>query len=105
MCGHGEWLSWIKANVRIEKSRVYQYMQCAELPVTGQFEDQESNWRRISGKAPADEDEAAWSAPALRASASSKGIIDDTPGRAFPFHPCSAGPLRTIHPSAWPVSS
>jgi hypothetical protein len=30
LCKHGEWLPWLKANVRISKSTAYEYMQIAE---------------------------------------------------------------------------
>jgi hypothetical protein len=47
--GHGRFLAWLQENVRVKKSRAYQYMRFAKVPVTGNFEDQEAAWRKCSG--------------------------------------------------------
>ena len=31
-CDHGRWLEWLKKNVKVKKSRVYQYIAFAKLP-------------------------------------------------------------------------
>ncbi|MFM8270925.1 MAG: DUF3102 domain-containing protein [Gemmata sp.] len=48
MCGHGNWLSWLKANVPFSRQQANNYMNLAKLPVTGNLEDQ---WRVILGNA------------------------------------------------------
>jgi hypothetical protein len=50
--GHGQFLSWLKENVTVKKSRAYQYMRFAKFPVTGNLEDQEAAWRSCSGNGP-----------------------------------------------------
>jgi hypothetical protein len=50
--GHGQFLSWLKENVTVKKSRAYQYMHFAKFPVTGNLEDQEAAWRSCSGNGP-----------------------------------------------------
>jgi hypothetical protein len=54
--GDRTWLKRLEAS-GIGRSRAYQYMTLAKLPVTGTLEGQESEWRRISGNAPAEDDE------------------------------------------------
>jgi protein gp37 len=56
-CRRGEWLKWLKGKVRCGKSRAYQYMEWAKFPVTGNLEEDEAAWRRISGNGKRHEDE------------------------------------------------
>jgi hypothetical protein len=60
--GHGNWLSWVKRHVKCSRMQANRYMQLAEVVkcnVDVTFEEQETEWRRIAGNAPAEpEDEA-----------------------------------------------
>jgi ParB family chromosome partitioning protein len=56
-CQYGDWLSWLEANVRFGKSRAYQYMEFAKVPVNWNFQDQWSEWQRISGNIKPEDDE------------------------------------------------
>src|SRR6476469_4057180 len=58
-CGHGKWLTWLRQNVRFSERLVRNYMALArewdgKSAVTA---DLEAEWQRISGNAPAAEDE------------------------------------------------
>ena len=52
-CGHGQWLTWLKKNVQFDVRRVQRYMEWAKYDVTSYLpiEEQEDEWRRISGNA------------------------------------------------------
>jgi ParB family chromosome partitioning protein len=44
--GHGKWLPWLKANIKVTQQRASHYMQLAKLQVTCNLEEE---WQRISG--------------------------------------------------------
>jgi hypothetical protein len=46
---HGQWLKWLKANVRFSQQQAWRYMQLAKLPVTSNLEDA---WRVLCGNEP-----------------------------------------------------
>jgi hypothetical protein len=49
---HGQWLPWIRANLKIKKSRVEQYMQLAEAKAQRAGNLTWQDWQRISGHKP-----------------------------------------------------
>jgi len=62
LCKHGQWLKWLKENVKFSKTQAHRYMDFAKFPVTGNLDltgnldEQESAWQQISGNAPAEDD-------------------------------------------------
>lgn len=57
-CGHGEWLAWLRTNVRVSQGRAYHYIAFAsKVLVTRSLDEQFAEWQRISGNAaPATDD-------------------------------------------------
>src|SRR4051794_951662 len=53
-CNHGEWLAWVKANVKFSQEQARRYMRLAKSGVTT---DLDEHWRIISGNAPKEESE------------------------------------------------
>jgi len=51
-CGHGNWLSWVKKNVRFEYRQVARYMKLAKCDVTSNLE---LEWSAIDGNAAPEE--------------------------------------------------
>jgi hypothetical protein len=49
-CRYGNWLKWLKKNVKFSDQRASEYMRIAKLPVTGNLAD---DMRHIWGNAPA----------------------------------------------------
>ncbi len=46
---HGEWLRWLKTNVKFSERRVQRYLALAKNDVTSDLEEQEAAWRQICG--------------------------------------------------------
>jgi Protein of unknown function (DUF3102) len=52
-CGHGNWLAWLKTNVKVSERHAQNYMRLAKSAVTADLDEQ---WKIIQGNVP-DEDE------------------------------------------------
>lgn len=46
-CRHGEWLTWLKQNVRVSQQHAWRYMELAKLPTVSNLADA---WRTITGR-------------------------------------------------------
>jgi ParB family chromosome partitioning protein len=58
-CKHGDWLKWLAANVRFDRTLAWRYMEMAKCCRRATFEEEWQDWRRICGNetaadAPAD---------------------------------------------------
>lgn len=54
-CGHGRWLEWLRANVRVSQQHASRYMRLAKLPTVS---DLEVAWAAITGRADDGEEDA-----------------------------------------------
>lgn len=75
-CGHGAWLGWLRANVRVSQQHASRYMRLAKLPTVS---DLEVAWAAITGRADDDDEHVITEAPApaVPASTSAGGWGDD----------------------------
>jgi hypothetical protein len=47
-----KWTQWYGENIRFSKTQIYRYIEWANFPSTGNFEEDAAEWRRISDNAP-----------------------------------------------------
>lgn len=99
MCGHGNWLSWLKANVPFTARQAQNYMRLAKCEVTSHLEDA---WQVILGNAdevPADEPAREGQTPARAVEVEERedtsSYFSPNPSRSDGLEPSEAAPVES----------
>jgi len=56
LCKHGEWLPWVKDNLKFTRMTANRYMQFAKCNVNVTFDEQLAAWQRIQGNVDAEDE-------------------------------------------------